>query len=45
MREIELTTLSCHGTSHSLRLYCQVRKEYKSNYPLSGSLEVKVGFK
>ena len=45
MREMELTTLSCRETSHSLRLYCQVRKEYRSNYPLRDSLEVKGGFK
>jgi alpha-L-fucosidase len=41
MREMELTTLSCRETSHSLRPYGLVRKEYKSSSALPDSLAVK----
>jgi hypothetical protein len=41
MMEMELTILSCSGTSHSFRPYSLVRKDYKYSSPLSDGLEVK----
>ena len=41
MMEMELTTLSCRGTSHSFRPYSLARKEYENSSPLRDGLEVK----